>query len=125
MSADDKQEESSSKQSDERKKDEEHRRDDPERNDSDKRDACECEEVEYKEWFPRVKSAWFEYYNSHRNQVVCALIGGGIAVGFLVIGFWSTLLLAVFITIGVFYGRYKDGDRGIRIAVARLMDRLD
>lgn len=82
-------------------------------------------EEDSEKWFPRMKNAWFNYYHTHRNQVICSLIGLLIAVGFLTIGFWPTLLIAVFISIGVFYGRYKDGDRRTRIAIRSLIDRLD
>lgn len=78
-----------------------------------------------KKYFPRIKNAWFTYYNEHRNQVVCAFIGLLIASGFLIIGFFPTLLLAVFISIGVVYGRYKDGDQRTRSAIARIIDRLE
>lgn len=77
------------------------------------------------ELFPNAKRAWFSYYRAHRNQVVCASVGLAVAAGFLLIGFWPTLLLAVFITAGVLYGRYRDGDRRMTAAVKGIIDRLD
>lgn len=77
------------------------------------------------EMFPHAKRAWFSYYRAHRNQVVCASVGLLLAAGFLTIGFWPTLLLAVFISAGVLYGRYKDGDRRTAATVKSIIDRLD
>lgn len=74
---------------------------------------------------PYIERAWITYYRDHRNQVVCATIGLLVAAGFLIIGFWPTLLLAVFISIGVLYGRYKDGDRKMMVTVKNVIDRLD
>lgn len=77
------------------------------------------------ELFPHAKKAWFSYYHDHRNQVIFASIGLIVAAGFLIIGFWPTLLLAVFITVGVLYGRYKDGDRKTVATVKGIISRLD
>lgn len=83
------------------------------------------QESEPQEWFPNAKRAWFKYYNKHRNQVVFATVGLLLGAGLLIIGFWPTLLLAVLITIGVLYGRYKDGDPRMMITVKNVIDRLD
>ncbi|WP_218971884.1 DUF2273 domain-containing protein [Raoultibacter phocaeensis] len=77
------------------------------------------------ELFPNAKKAWFSYYRNHRNQVIFASVGLLVAAGFLIIGFWPTLLLAVFITAGVLYGRYKDGDRKTVATVQGIISRLD
>ena len=87
--------------------------------------AQEQKPTHEKEFFPNAKRAWFTYYRAHRNQVVCASIGLLVAAGFLIIGFWPTLLLAVFISAGVLYGRYKDGDRRMTATVKNIASRLD
>ena len=87
--------------------------------------TAQADSSERDELFPNAKRAWFNYYNEHRNQVVFAGIGLAVAAGFLIIGFWPTLLLAVFITAGVLYGRYKDGDRRMAATVKGIIDRLD
>lgn len=74
---------------------------------------------------PSIERAWISYYHTHRNQVIWAIIGLLIAGGFIALGFWPTLLLAVFITIGMLYGRYKDGDRKMMNTVKNVIDRLD
>lgn len=84
-----------------------------------------AEQERNEEMFPNAKRAWFSYYRAHRNQVVCASVGLLLAAGFLIIGFWPTLLLAVFISAGVLYGRYKDGDRRTAATVKSIIDRLD
>ena len=75
--------------------------------------------------FSHLKKVWFEFYPSHRNQVIYGTIGLLIAMGFLIAGFWPTLLLAVFIFVGVLYGRYRDGDRRVMVLIRRIIDRLD
>lgn len=97
----------------------------PDRKAAEKPEEDSAHSVQQEELFPNAKRAWFSYYRTHRNQVVCAAVGLVVAAGFLTIGFWPTLLLAVFISAGVLYGRYKDGDRKTAATVRSIIDRLD
>ncbi|MEQ3362045.1 DUF2273 domain-containing protein [Raoultibacter massiliensis] len=97
----------------------------PDRSDAEKPEGKPVRAASQEELFPNAKHAWFSYYRTHRNQVVCAAVGLLVAAGFLIIGFWPTLLLAVFASAGVLYGRYKDGDRKTAAAVRGIIDRLD
>lgn len=53
------------------------------------------------------------YAGSHKNTVLCGLIGLIAALLVLFLGFWSTLVIALFVLIGVIIGQALDGDNGI------------
>jgi len=80
--------------------------------------------VERKEKFADAKKAWISFYKSHRNQVFYGGIGVAIALSLIILGFWATLLLGIFVIAGVLYGRYKDGDVRFMATIQNLIDRL-
>lgn len=53
------------------------------------------------------------YAGSHRNTVLFGLIGLVAALAVLFLGFWRTLVIAVFVLVGVIIGQALDGDNGI------------
>ena len=53
------------------------------------------------------------YAASHKNTVLCGLLGLVLALLILFLGFWSTLLIALFVLVGVLIGQALDGDNGI------------
>lgn len=73
----------------------------------------------------RARKGWVEFYKTHRNQVLFGTTGFLFGVGCITIGFWPTLLAAVFISAGILYGRYKDGDQSLILQIQRLIDKLD
>lgn len=79
--------------------------------------------------FKKAMDAWVSYFQQHRNRVIYTLVGFVIAAGFLIVGFWPTLLLIIFTAVGMFLGSYKDGDKktvgSIRRGLNRLGDWLD
>ena len=43
----------------------------------------------------------------------------------LIVGFWPTVLLAVFAAIGTIIGKYRDGDRTTREQMRNFLDRFN
>ena len=83
------------------------------------------EDQEKKSNITEIRDAWSRYYRKHRNKVVYTALGFLIAASFLLIGFWGTLLLIIFIVLGMIYGGFKDGDKKAVDIVANLVNRLD
>ncbi len=53
------------------------------------------------------------YAQTHKNTVVCGLIGLVTALLIIFLGFWNTLLIVLFTFVGVIIGQALDGDNGI------------
>lgn len=64
------------------------------------------------------------YAQEHRHAVCYGIVGFVAAVLVLAIGFWPTVLLALFAAIGVLIGRYQDGDRKAVSAMRALIGRM-
>ena len=54
-----------------------------------------------------------QYAMTHANTVLFGLLGLILALLFMYVGFWDTILIAVFVFIGVVIGQAIDGDNGI------------
>ncbi len=68
-----------------------------------------------------IKDKFLSIYNAHKGGMNGALIGFIIAVTFLILGFWRTLFIAIFIGIGYYIGKriYEDKDY-----IKNLLDRV-
>ncbi len=53
------------------------------------------------------------YAMAHRNTVAGGFLGLVMALLIIFLGFWNTLLIALFVLIGVIIGQALDGDNGI------------
>lgn len=63
--------------------------------------------------------------NAAPFAVVYGILGFVVAALILVVGFWPTLLLTLFVTVGVLIGRYRDGDRYLRQLIRHFIDRIN
>ena len=70
--------------------------------------------------FANLKSSCSSYAQEHQRAVCYGIIGFVAAALVLAIGFWPTVLLALFAAAGVFIGRYQDVDRHPTTAVRAL-----
>ncbi len=66
-----------------------------------------------------------EFFREHKFTILFVLAGLILAVLFMTIGFWRTLLLAVILALGIFFGILMDrnGTDGVRGFFGRLFDR--
>ena len=71
------------------------------------------------------KRAVSPYVQNNTHAVVYGIIGFVAAALILIVGFWPTVLLAVFAAVGVVIGRYRDGDRATREQMRKLLDRFN
>ena len=62
-------------------------------------------------------------FPGHKNAVMLGLAGFVLAVLFFAIGFWRTLLITLFVVVGVAIGQVLDGDPKILRAVQRWLNR--
>lgn len=60
-------------------------------------------------------------YKDHPNTVVLTLLGLIIALCFIFIGFWATLLIILFTGAGFIYGQYKDKELWVYYMLKRLL----
>ena len=74
--------------------------------------------------FANMQKACSAYAQEHQHAVCYGIIGFAAAALVLALGFWPTVLLALFATIGVLIGRYQDGDRKAVSAVRALIGRM-
>ena len=68
------------------------------------------------------RAAW-ACANTHPHTVLYGLIGFVLAVLILAIGLWDTIVIAVFVIVGVVIGQMVDGDNAIVNFFSRLFDR--
>lgn len=69
-------------------------------------------------------SRWIsETFPGHENAVMLGLAGFVVAVLLFAIGFWRTLLITLFVVVGVAIGQVLDGDPKILRAVQRWLNR--
>ncbi|OUO92565.1 hypothetical protein B5F40_01205 [Gordonibacter sp. An230] len=61
---------------------------------------------------------------NHGHAVLYGTIGFVAAALILIVGFWPTVLLALFAAVGVAIGMYRDGDRAARERVSSVLKRL-
>ena len=60
-----------------------------------------------------------------QHAVLYGIIGFVAAALILIVGFWPTVLLAVFAAIGVVIGKYRDGDRKTRQQMKQVLERFN
>lgn len=70
------------------------------------------------------KHAMSPYVEKHSHAVLYGIIGFIAAALILIVGFWPTVLLAVFAAVGATIGKYRDGDRKTRAQMKQLIDRF-
>lgn len=68
------------------------------------------------------RTAW-AYADAHPHATLYGLIGFVVAVLILVIGLWDTIVIAVFVAIGVAIGQMVDGDNAIVNFFSRLFSK--
>lgn len=64
---------------------------------------------------------FMKIYKEHPNTVVLTLLGLIIALCFIFIGFWATLLIILFTGAGFIYGQYKDKELWVYHMLKRLL----
>ncbi|MEG0666585.1 DUF2273 domain-containing protein [Gordonibacter sp.] len=72
--------------------------------------------------FKRTASAYLAH---HEHAVLYGIVGFVAALLILIIGFWPTLLLAVFAAAGIAIGAYRDGNLKIRSTLRHLIDLIN
>lgn len=75
--------------------------------------------------YASMKRAMSPYVEHHSHAVLYGILGFIAAALILIVGFWPTVLLAVFAAIGVIIGRYRDGDRKTRMQMKQLLNRFN
>ncbi|WP_235904902.1 DUF2273 domain-containing protein [Eggerthella guodeyinii] len=75
--------------------------------------------------YASMKRAVSPYVEHHSHAVLYGILGFVAAALILIIGFWPTVLLAVFAAIGVLIGKYRDGDRATRQQMKHFLDRFN
>lgn len=74
--------------------------------------------------YASMKKAVSPYVEKHSHAVLYGILGFIAAALILIIGFWPTVLLAVFAAVGVVIGKYRDGDRKTREQMKHVLDRF-
>lgn len=75
--------------------------------------------------YASMKRAVSPYVEHHSHAVLYGILGFIAAALILIVGFWPTVLLAVFAAIGVIIGKYRDGDRKTRQQMKGILDRFN
>lgn len=75
--------------------------------------------------YASMKRAMSPYVENHSHAVLYGILGFIAAALILIVGFWPTVLLAVFAAIGVVIGKYRDGDRKTREQMRHFLDRFN
>ena len=78
----------------------------------------------YRGVYASMKKAVSPYVEKHSHAVLYGIIGFIAAALILIIGFWPTVLLAVFVAVGAVIGKYRDGDRKTREQMKHVLDRF-
>ena len=61
--------------------------------------------------------------DAHPHATLYGILGFALAVLILVIGLWDTIVIAVFVGIGVVIGQMRDGDNAVVNFIRRLFDK--
>ena len=75
--------------------------------------------------YANVRRAISSSVENHGHAVLYGTVGFVAAALILIIGFWPTVLLAVFATVGAAIGAYRDGNRTARAWARSLLDRFN
>lgn len=65
----------------------------------------------------------WEHADAHPHATLYGIMGFALAVLILVIGLWNTIVIAVFVGIGVVVGQMRDGDNAAVNFIRRLRDK--
>lgn len=68
------------------------------------------------------RRAW-EYADAHPHAVLYGLLGLVLAILVLTIGLWATIVIALFVSIGMIIGHAADGNNAMVNFLVRLMNR--
>lgn len=68
------------------------------------------------------RTVW-AYVDAHPHATLYGIIGFVLAVLILVIGLWDTIVIAVFVFVGVTVGQMRDGDNALVNRIRRMFDR--
>ena len=74
--------------------------------------------------FASMRAATAPYLEKHSHTVLYGIVGFVAAALILIVGFWPTVLLAVFAAVGVVIGRYRDGDQKTRERMKGILERI-
>ena len=74
--------------------------------------------------YASVKRAATSAVEQHGHAVLYGIVGFVAAALILIVGFWPTVLLALFAAIGAAIGMYRDGDRTTRERVSSVLKRF-
>ena len=74
--------------------------------------------------FANMRTAAAPYLEKHSHTVLYGIVGFIAAALILIVGFWPTVLLAVFAAVGVIIGRYRDGDQKTRAHMKSILERI-
>ena len=75
--------------------------------------------------YASMKQAVSPNVERHSHAVLYGILGFIAAALILIVGFWPTVLLAVFAAIGTIIGKYRDGDRTTREQMRNFLDRFN
>ena len=75
--------------------------------------------------YASMKRAVSPYVEHHSHAVLYGILGFIAAALILIVGFWPTVLLAVFAAVGTAIGKYRDGDHKTREQMRHLLDRFN
>lgn len=73
-------------------------------------------------FFEGVGRAAWAYADAHPHATLYGIIGFVLAVLILVIGLWDTIVIAVFVTVGVIIGQTIDGDNAAVNFIGRMLN---
>ena len=74
--------------------------------------------------FASMRAATAPYLEKHSHTVLYGIVGFVAAALILIVGFWPTVLLAVFAAVGVVIGRYRYGDQKTRERMKGILERI-
>lgn len=64
---------------------------------------------------------FMKMYKKHPNTVALTLIGLIVALCFIILGFWETILIILLTGVGFIYGQYKDKELWVYHLLKRLL----
>ncbi len=74
-------------------------------------------------FFRELGRRMWEHADEHPHATLYGIMGFVLAVLILVIGLWDTIVIAVFVGIGVVIGQVRDGDNAAVSFIRRLFDK--
>lgn len=74
-------------------------------------------------FFRELGRRMWEHADAHPHAALYGIMGFVLAVLILVIGLWDTIVIAVFVGVGVIIGQMRDGDNAAVNFIRRLFDK--